>query len=195
MTILLLAWIFVCPLDGHSKPQLQQRRRFNLVAGMSHNTSFIQTKKSATTSSAKTSSTFEAFGIGGDYFVSDHVALTGQMLLSFISSADAGIKGYDLGLRYYFLKSGHESEATILGTTIESTPGWTPFLHAAFAGRDYQFSTTSISFQGLEAGGGIDFHYKQHSFIRGSFDYLSLQNTSTRNFTGFSAGISLGFSF
>ena len=195
MTILLLAWIIVCPPDVYSKSEVKERRRFNLVAGISHNSSSIQTKETSTTSSAKASSTFEAFEIGGDYFLSDRFALTGQMLLSFISSADAGVKGYDLGLRYYFLKNGHESEATILGSVIESVPGWTPFLHAAFAGRDYQFSTTSISFQGLEAGGGVDFHYKQHSFIRGSFDYLSLQNTTTRNFTGFSAGIALGFSF
>ena len=184
----------VWPHRVFSKSDMVQRRRYNLIAALSYNLNSVQTKSTATTSSAKTNTTFQALEFGGDYFFTHRLAVTGQMLFSVRASVDAAIKGYDLGFRYYVLKMGHETEASILGSKIETTPGWTPFLHTGFAARNYDFSNSSLSFQGYEAGGGIDYHYRQRRFIRGSLDYQSLQNTSARQLSGYSAALAFGFS-
>jgi len=188
--LLTLVW----PHRVFAKFDMVQRRRYHLITALSYNFNSVQTKSTATTSNAKTNTTFQALEFGGDYFLAHRLAVTGQMLFSLSSSVDAAIKGYDLGFRYYIFKMGHETEANILGTKIETTPGWTPFLHTGFAARDYDFSNSSLSFQGFEAGSGVDYHYKQHRFIRGSLDYQSLKNTSARQLSGFSAALAFGLS-
>lgn len=184
----------VWPHRVFAKSDMAQRRRYNLIASLSHNFNTVETKSTDNTSSANTNTNFQALEFGGDYFLTHRLALTGQMLFSFKTSVDAAIKGYGLGFRYYIFKMGHETEANILGSKIETTPGWTPFVHTGFAARDYDFSNSSLSFQGYEAGGGVDYHYKQHHFIRGSLDYQSMQNTSARQLSGFAAAFAFGFS-
>ncbi len=191
-----MVWtITAWPHNLKARETFSSHKRFNLLLGVSHNSNSVKTKESTTTTSASTATTFQALELGGDYFVSDRIALSGQFIFSLMSSIDATIKGYNLGFRYYYLKSGYQSESLIRGTKIESAPGWTPFMIAGFAVRDFDFTNASISFKGPEAGTGLDFHYRQHFFLRGQVTYQMLYNTSTRTLSGFSAGVSAGFSF
>lgn len=173
----------------------KERRRFNVIADFTYNSNSIVTKDTTLTDSASTTSTFTAVEIGGDYFLTPRLAITAQMLFVLTASVDAEIKGFDIGGRYYLFKSGHQTEAQLLGSKIETTPGWASFVYGGLASRDYQFSNTSISFQGLEGGGGIDYHFTHHYFFRGSLNYQMLQNTSSRTLTGFAGAIGVGYSF
>lgn len=179
---------------GESGKQVE-RRRFNVLADLSFNSSSIDTEKTDNTDEASTSVTFTAIEVGGDYFFHPQFAATAQLLLKLQSSIDAGIKGFDLGTRYYPFNKGHKSDIQLLNSKIETTPGIASFLYVGFSNRDYQLTNANISFSGIEVGGGADFHLTQHSFIRGSLNYQMLQNTSSRTLSGFNAAIGYGYSF
>ena len=173
----------------------KERRRFNLTADLTYSSNSIVTKNTGSTLGASTSSTFSAVEIGADYFFHPRFAATAQMLFTLTSSIDSEIKGYDVGVRYYPFKPGYQSEVELLGSKIESTPGWVSFLYGGFSNRDYQFSNSSISFQGAEFGGGFEYHFEQHFFLRGGANYQMLQNTTSRTLSGFVASVGLGYAF
>lgn len=173
----------------------KQRRRFNVTADLTYTSSSIETKDTASTLSASTSSTFSALEIGGDYFFHPKFAATAQMLFTLTTSIDSEIKGFDVGVRYYPWNQGFQSEVELLGSRIETTPGYAVFLYGGFSGRDYQFGNTSISFQGPEAGAGMDFHFSQHVFFRGALNYQFLRNTTSRTFNGPVGSVGMGYSF
>lgn len=172
-----------------------ERRRFNVTVDLTYNSNSIATQKSSSTSSASTTSSFTALELGGDFFFLPKMVVSAQMLFTLSSSIDAEISGFDLGLRYYPNKKGYQSEAELLGSKISSTPGWTNFFYGGFSNRSYQFGSTNISFQGLEVGAGIDYHFEHNYFFRAGLNYQRLQNTTTRALSGFAGSIGLGLSF
>jgi len=174
---------------------MKQRRRFNVTADLTYTSSTIETKESASTLSASTSSTFSALELGADYFFHPKFAVTAQMLFTLTASTDSEIKGFDVGVRYYPKNSGFQSEVELLGSKIETTPGWAGYLYGGFSSRDFQFGNTSISFLGPEAGGGVDYHFAQHVFLRGGLNYQFLRNTTSRTYNGFVGSLGLGYSF
>jgi hypothetical protein len=173
----------------------KERRRFNVFADLSYNSSSIDTKETDSTNKASTSASFSALEIGGDYFFHPRFAVTAQMLFKIQSSIEAGIKGFDAGVRYFPLNRGYKSEVQLLNSKIETTPGVSAFLYGGFSNREYQFSNSIVSFSGLEAGGGADLHLNQRSFIRFSLNYQMLQNNTTRSLSGLNAAIGYGYSF
>jgi hypothetical protein len=171
-----------------------ERRKYNLFLDLTYNSSSIK-GTGTTTSSTTTSSQIVAAEFGGDYFLIPKLALTAEMLLTLVSSINAGIKGYDLGARYYPYRSGHEHEANLLSSLVESTPGFAPFIYSGFSVRQFSFANSDITFQGYELGVGADFHFEHEYFLRSGINYQSLQNSSARIFTGLVTSLAFGYSF
>lgn len=173
----------------------KERRRFNLTADLTYNSNTVKTNATASSVAATASSTFTAVEVGVDYFFHPRFAATAQMLFTLTSSINSEIKGFDIGARYYPFTKGYQTEAELLGSKIESTPGWASFLYGGFSNRDFQFSNSSISFQGPEAGVGVDYHFEQRFFLRGGLNYQMLQNTTSRTLNGFVASLGMGYAF
>lgn len=173
----------------------KERRRFNVFGDLTYNSNSIKTKETTSTLSATTTSTFTAAEFGADYFIHPRFAVTAQMLFTLTTSIDAEINGYDVGMRWYPFNKGYQTDVELLGSKIESTPGIASFFYGGFSNRDYQFGNSNISFQGIEAGAGVDYHFQHHYFIRGSLNYQMLSNTSSRTLSGFAAGFGIGYSF
>jgi hypothetical protein len=195
MKITLLFLLLLSNVRANETGLYKERRRINFFADFTYNSSTIKTEQSGSTLSATTSSTFTSAELGVDYFFKPQWAATAQALFALTTDIDAEITGFDMGLRYYPFKKGHQSEITLLKGSLETAPGWTSFMHVGFVSRSYQFSNSSLSFQGLEAGGGMDFHFTQRYFIRGSADYQMLQNTRTRTLNGIILGMAVGYAF
>jgi hypothetical protein len=191
--LLIFVWLLSYCHASDNKQEERYRFKFNLE--LTYNIHQISTKASDSTETAESSVSFLATEFGMDYFASKSLAITAQFVLPMMVSIDAELSGYDIGARYYFRRPGAESEAKLLGSMIESSPGWAPFIYGGFSGRTYQFSNSNISFQGIEAGGGFDYHLQGHYFVRSGISYQYLQNTSKRSLTGVVGGMSLGRSF
>jgi hypothetical protein len=176
---------------GHQK----ERRRFNLFAELNYNTNSIKTKATNSTLDASTTSTIISSKLGGDFFFTRDIALTASLLFPLSTSIDAEITGFDFGGRYFPFSNGYQIEAELLDSSIESAPGGAIFFYGGFSNRTYQFSNTSLTFQGVELGTGYDLHFNQNYFFRGQLNLQQLKNTSSRTMTGLAAGFSLGFSF
>lgn len=172
-----------------------ERKRFNVFTDLSFNSNTVDTKETDSTNEASTAVSFTAIEIGGDYFLTPKLAVSAQFLIKLQSSVDTGIKGFDVGARYYPFNPGHSSDLELLNSKIETSPGITTFVYGGFSNREYQLTSSNISFSGLEVGGGLDYHLNQRSFIRGSANYQMLQNTSSRSLSGFNASIGYGYSF
>jgi hypothetical protein len=173
----------------------KERRRINFFADFTYNSNSIKTQQSSSTLSASTTSTFTAAELGVDYFFHQKIAASAQVLFVLTSDINAEITGFDAGLRYYPWSKGYQSEITLLDSKVETIPGWSSFIYGGFSSRNLQFNNTSLSFQGIEIGPGIDYHFKQRYFVRGGLNYQRLQNTTSRSLNGFVAGLAVGYAF
>jgi hypothetical protein len=171
------------------------RKRINVFIDLSQNSTTITTKSSVATVAASSATSYLTAEVGLDYFFHSNYALTLQLLFPLMTSVDAQIAGHDIGFKYFFKKPGHQSEVKLKKSELESTPGWTSFIYGGYSSREFQFNNYSVLFQGLELGGGIDFHFKQHYFLRGTLTYQLLNNSSIRSLDGYTAALGMGYSF
>jgi len=165
------------------------------VAELAYNASAIQTKKTDTTNANDFKVTSFNLELGGDYFIWPKLALTASLAVTLYTSADAEMKGLEAGLRYFPWNPGNKSQTSLQGSELLTSPGFSPFMHLGYAGKDYQFTNSSLFFQGYEIGGGFDFHRGQESFYRINLDYQNLQNTNSRSQSGLAIGFAYGISF
>ena len=178
---------------AEDKSQGNDRKKTNIVSELTYNSSDIKTKQTTSSTASNLQVSTIALELGGDYFLTPYLALTGSLQLTLYASTDAEMKGVEAGLRYYPWQAGSKSETTLGASVLETSPGLSYFIHGGYVGKDYQFSSTSLFFQGMEAGGGFDYHLSQVTFWRLNVDYQMLQNTSARSQNGFAVGVAYGY--
>ena len=115
--------------------------------------------------------------ISGEYFLSNSFSLEGTYFFALSLGVDAEVQGIDFNLQYFPWGNGVSKQMKFMGSTIETSPEWSPFISAGASTRDYQFSTVNLKFQGLQFKVGTYWHLEKKYFLKaGAFSQYHLNN-------------------
>ena len=171
------------------------RNKYYLSTSSKFEDSSIESESSA--SSVESESSFSIFSqtLNVNYFLNEKFSVVGSYNFALVLSVDAEVQGFDLGMQYYFLENGSSKELSFNGNYIETSPELAPFVYLGATTRDYQFSTTSLKFQGLSVKAGADYHIIENYVLTGDIYLQYLKNNNVRTMTTFGASISIGYKY
>ena len=156
----------------------------------------IQTATSSTTNASNES--FNQFEVRpqASYFLNPKLAIGGyyfyKSLLADFTSSGLGAYG-----RYYFKSINTVLSKKLDNKNITLTPTWTPYAQLGAKTETLEAETVSISFSGLEAGAGVDWHFTENYFLNFALN-LSFQlsgDTRTLNSQSFLIGFGKALNF
>lgn len=173
----------------------QERKKFHVMTSLqSHGTTIVS---EASDSSVESEEDFSivAQTITGEYFINDQLSIVGGYYFALVVDIDAEIQGFDLGFQYYPLSNGHVTELKFMGSSLTSYPEWSPYVYLGASTRDYQFSTVSLKFQGINLKAGTNWYFHENYFLKGEgfFQQHLNNNVRTLTTTGFAIGIGMPF--
>ncbi len=182
----LLALQVFATTEHHVKVQL----------GLGYTREEIQTTTSSSTNAANES--FNQFEMRPQlsYFFSSQFAVGGyyfykSLFADFISS---GVGAYG---RYYFKNINTVLTKKLDNKSMTFSPTWTPYAQLGAKTETLEAETVSIGFSGLEAGGGVDWHFTQNYFLNFALN-MSFQlsgETRTLNSQSFLIGFGKALNF
>ncbi len=125
LSVLILASQFTVS-QAHSADLLSyftkfQRRKINIYSNLSVNSMDLSTNNSALTIVAPET--------GGEIFLNEKWSMSASYFFSVSVDFDSEISGLDMGTRYYYLKPGYKHQASILNSSIETSPDFSPFIY------------------------------------------------------------------
>jgi hypothetical protein len=131
-----------------------------------------------------------------NYFVDPNFAIgTYYFYKSFMANiTSSGIGAYG---RYYFKSINTVLSKKLDNKNLTLTPTWTPYAQLGAKTETLEAETVSISFSGLEAGGGVDWHFTENYFLNFALN-LSFQlsgDTRTLNSQSFLIGFGKALNF
>lgn len=182
----LLALQVFATTEHHVKVQL----------GLGYTREEIQTTTSSSTNAANES--FNQFEMRPQlsYFFSSQFAVGGyyfykSLLADFVSS---GVGAYG---RYYLKDINTVLTKKLDNKSMTFSPTWTPYAQLGAKTETLEAETVSIGFSGLEAGGGVDWHFTQNYFLNFALN-MSFQlsgETRTLNSQSFLIGFGKALNF
>ena len=128
------------------------------------------------------------------YFLNDRLA-AGAYYFQKTILADFESNGIGGFFRYYFMNSGSVTHTKLENMRITSSPTWTPYVDLGVKKETLEAGAVSISFSGLEAAAGVDWHWKGDYFIN-TVVYVSSQvSGGSRSLTSMSFLLGFGKAF
>ena len=124
------------------------------------------------------------------YFLNSRLAIGAYYFQKSIL-ADFESNGLGGFARYYFLNDGTISRTKIENKTISLSPTWTPYIELGAKRETLEAGALSISFSGIEAAAGVDWHWRGDYFVNFAAYASSLVSGQSRSLT--STSVLLGF--
>lgn len=173
----------------------KERNKFHLSTSVQGHSTNITSSSSAT--SVESSSDFSIISqlVSGEYFINESFSVGVSYYFALVLDIDAEIQGLDIGLHYYPLKNGTSKKISIMGSQIESSPEWAPYVYIGASTRDYQFSTVSLKFQGTELQGGTYWHWRDDYFFKANVFVQQHLNNNVRTLSTLGAALGIGVKF
>lgn len=173
----------------------KERNKFHVMTtAQAHNTS-ISSEASETSVESESEFSIISQTVTGEYFINDSFSVVGGYYFALVLDIDAEINGFDVGFQYYPLNNGTSKDISFMGSQIDTSPSIAPYVYLGASTRDYQFSTVSLKFQGVEVQGGAYWHFHDTYFLKGSGFYQQHLNNNVRTLRTTGGGVSIGMKF
>lgn len=189
--IILFAYSLSFGAESNEFIHNKSRRLVQLSSSTILHSNSLKSKSVGTSIEVESSFNIVAQNVGADVFVSDSLSLYANYYFAVSLDIDAEVQGFDLGASYYFLKNGPSKEIEFLGSIISTRPALAPYISLGASTRDYQFSSVSLKFQGIEMSLGIDYHLRNKYFIKAELFTQKLSNNNIKDIS--TNGLSVGF--
>lgn len=173
----------------------KERNQFHVSTSLQSHNSNIVSQTSETSEESESDFSIISQTITGEYFINDMFSVVGGYYFALVLDIDAEIQGFDLGVQYYPFQNGTSKDVSFMGSSIMTSPEWSPFLYMGASTRDYQFATVSLKFQGIELKAGTYWHLHEEYFLKGSFFYQQHLNNNVRTLTTTGASLGIGMKF
>jgi hypothetical protein len=173
----------------------EERNKFHVMTTAQAHTTNISSVASATSVENDSEFSIIAQTITGEYFLNDTFSVVGGYYFALVLDIDAEINGFDIGFQYYPFSNGTSKDISFMGSNIETSPSFSPYLYVGASTRDYQFSTVSLKFQGAEVQAGAYWHFHDKYFLKGSAFSQQHLNNNVRTLTTIGGGLTIGMKF
>lgn len=173
----------------------EERNKFHVMSSMQSHSTNITSEASATSVESNSDFSIVSQTITGEYFLNDNFSIVGGYYFALVLDIDAEINGFDLGVQYYPLGNGASKMISFMGSFLETAPEFSPYIYLGASTRDYQFSTVSLKFQGIQVEGGAHWHFHDNYFLKGNGFYQQHLNNNVRTLTTVGAGLGIGMKF
>lgn len=173
----------------------EENKKFHVMTSIQNHGTTIVSEASDSSVASEEEFSIIAQTITGEYFVNDQFSIVGGYYFALVVDIDAEIQGFDLGAQYYPLSNGHVNELKFMGSTLTSYPEWSPYIYFGASTRDYQFSTVSLKFQGINLKAGTNWYFHEKYFLKGEAFYQQHLNNNVRTLTTTGIGIGIGMPF